>query len=88
MNKMLADWLSQRPAEALSKFILWILKEVLDDAHAHAASHKSSKTSAPSSQRTKVEHSLHYISMDRCVIELNLFSVGPFRSFHVIFLVW
>lgn len=53
VNKTLADWLSQRPAEALSKFILWILKEVLEDAHAHAGSQKSSKTSAPS-QRTKV----------------------------------
>jgi hypothetical protein len=53
VNKMLADWLSQRPAEALSKFIVWILKEVLDDAHAHTGSHKNSKTSAPS-QKTKV----------------------------------
>ncbi|XP_024381023.1 uncharacterized protein [Physcomitrium patens] len=54
LNKMLADWLSQRPADALCKFIVWILKEILDDAHAHAGSHKSSKHSAPPSQKTKV----------------------------------
>ncbi|KAG0584247.1 hypothetical protein KC19_3G196100 [Ceratodon purpureus] len=54
VNKMLADWLSQRPADALSKFVLWILKEVLDDAHAHTGSHKNSKVSASSSQKTKV----------------------------------
>lgn len=54
VNKTVADWLSQRPAEALSKFLLWILKEVLDVVRSHTGSSKNSKTSAPSSQKTKV----------------------------------
>lgn len=51
---MLSDWLAQRPAEALSKFILWILKEVLDDAHAHTGAQKTVKAATPQTQRTKV----------------------------------
>jgi hypothetical protein len=54
VNKMLADWLSQRPADALSKFLLWILKEVFGDGHAQSGSHKNSKSSGTAPQKTKV----------------------------------
>ena len=64
---MLADWLAQRSAEALSKFLLWILKEVLNDSHAQTGSHKNSKSSAPSSQKTKVGRSMaNQGSLNKC----------------------
>lgn len=52
---MMADWLMQRPADALSKFTMFLLKEILDDPQAHfGGSHKNSKSTAPPPQKAKV----------------------------------
>lgn len=72
---MLADWLSQRPAGALSDFMIWILKEILEDAHAHSGSHKSSKVSATPSQKTKV------IEVFSVAIILNILGCGVNATF-------
>lgn len=60
LQKILADWFSQRPVDALSKFTVWLLKEILDDPQAHAASLKNSKAHAPPSQKTKVNNPILY----------------------------
>lgn len=60
LQKILADWFSQRPVDALSKFTVWLLKEILDDPQAHAASLKNSKAKAPS-QKTKVTNPILYL---------------------------
>ncbi len=60
VSKMMGDWFSQRPDEALSKFMLWLLKEVLEDSQSQqSGSHKGPKGVPQPSGKTKV--SLMYL---------------------------
>ncbi|CAM6032493.1 unnamed protein product [Sphagnum compactum] len=55
VSKMMGDWFSQRPDEALSKFMLWLLKEVLEDSQSQqSGSHKGSKATPQPSGKTKL----------------------------------
>ncbi len=55
VSKMMGDWLAQRPVEALSKFMLWLLKEVLEDSQSQqSGSHKGAKAIPQPSGKTKV----------------------------------
>ncbi|CAK9878875.1 unnamed protein product [Sphagnum jensenii] len=55
VSKMMGDWLAQRPVEALSKFVLWLLKEVLEDSQSQqSGSHKGPKAVPQPSRKTKV----------------------------------
>ncbi|CAM6047134.1 unnamed protein product [Sphagnum compactum] len=55
VSKMMGDWLAQRPVEALSKFMLWLLKEVLEDSQSQqSGSHKGPKAIPQPSGKTKV----------------------------------
>jgi hypothetical protein len=55
VTKMMGDWLAQRPVEALSKFMLWLLKEVLEDSQSQqSGSHKGPKAVPQPSGKTKV----------------------------------
>jgi hypothetical protein len=55
VSKMMGDWLAQRPVEALSKFMLWLLKEVLEDSQSQqSGSYKGPKAIPQPSGKTKV----------------------------------
>lgn len=71
VSKMMGDWFSQRPDEALSKFMLWLLKEVLEDSQSQqSGSHKGSKATPQPSGKTKVSS---------CSSPVNIF---PLRSYY------
>ncbi|BBN01105.1 hypothetical protein MPTK1_2g04670 [Marchantia polymorpha subsp. ruderalis] len=50
--KVTSDWLAQKPADALSKFAFWLLKEILDEPQQQH--HKGSKTVAALPTKAKV----------------------------------
>ncbi|KAL2642219.1 hypothetical protein R1flu_009806 [Riccia fluitans] len=55
VSKVTSDWLAQKPADALSKFSLWLLKEILDEPHQQQQQHhKGSKTVPPVPAKAKV----------------------------------